>query len=93
LHLDRRIVQGGADLVSRLIQATQGHGGITTTFIERLNGTFQQRLSAVGPRTSARVRCPGTLSAGMDVVGCLYNLCAFHHRLRLKLSVRGYGHR
>ena len=93
LHIDRRIVQGDAGLVTRLIQTTQGHGGINTAFIERLNATFRQRLSALGRRSRALARHPATLTAGMYVVGCLYNFCACHHSLRLKLSVGTYGHR
>ena len=93
LHVDRRIVQGDAGLVNRLIQATQGHGGINTAFIERLNATFRQRLSALGRRTRALARRPATLTAGMYVLGCLYNFCTYHHSLRRKLSVGTYGHR
>jgi transposase-like protein len=92
LHIDRRIVQGDAGLITRLIQATQGHGGINTAFIERLNATFRQRLSALVRRTRTLARRPATLTAGMYVVGCLYNFCAFHHSLRVKLSVGSYGH-
>jgi transposase-like protein len=92
LHIDRRIVQGDAGLVNRLIQATQGHGGINTAFIERLNATFRQRLSALGRRTRALARRPATLTAGMYVAGCLYNFCTYHHGLRRKLSVGTYGH-
>ncbi len=92
LVIDRRIVQGEAGLIDRLIQQTQGQGGINTAFIERLNATFRQRLSALARRTRALARRPATLTAGMYVVGCLYNLCSFHHSLRLKLSVATYGH-
>jgi len=93
LHIDRRIVQGDTDLIDRLIQATQGHGGINTAYIERLNATFRQRLSALARQTRALARRPQTLTAGMYVLGCLYNFCTFHHSLRLKLSVGTYGHR
>lgn len=93
LHLERRIVPGDASLINRLIQATQGSGGINTAFIERLNGTFRQRLSALVRRSHTLARRPATLTAGMYVVGCVYNLCACHHSLRLKLSVGSYGHR
>ena len=93
LNIDRRIVQGDTGLIDRLIQVTQGHGGINTAFIERLNATFRQRLSALARQTRALARRPETLTAGMYVLGCLYNLCTFHHSLRLKLSVGTYGHR
>jgi hypothetical protein len=58
LHIDRRIVQGEARLIGRLIQATQGHGGINTAFIERLKATFRQRLSALVRRTRTLARRP-----------------------------------
>lgn len=92
LHIDRRIVQGTAPLVAQLIQASQGHGGINTAFIERLNATVRQRLSALVRRTRTLARQPETLRAGMAVVGTLYNFCAFHHSLRLKLWVGNHGY-
>ncbi|MCZ7549356.1 MAG: hypothetical protein M5U11_09465 [Anaerolineales bacterium] len=49
--LKRRIVQGAKDAVERLIQTTQGKGVINTAFIERLNATFRQRISALTRRT------------------------------------------
>ena len=33
-----------------------------------------------------------TLVAGMYIVGGFYNLCDYHHSLRLKLSVGSFGH-
>ena len=92
LQIERRIVQGTTRLVDQLIQQTQGHGGINTAYIERLNATFRQRLGVLVRRTRAPARRPETLTAGMYVVGCLYNLCAWHDSLRLKLSVGSHGH-
>jgi transposase-like protein len=92
LTIDRRIVQGQADQIDRLIQQTQGAGGINTAYIERLNATFRQRLSVLVRRTRALARRPETLTTGMYVLGTLYNLCTFHHSLRLKLSVGSHGH-
>jgi hypothetical protein len=39
------IVQGAKDRVESLIRKTQGKGVINTSFIERLNVTFRQRIS------------------------------------------------
>ena len=36
---------------------------------------------------------PETLTAGLFIVGCFYNLCDPHHSLRLRLSVGRFGHR
>ena len=93
LVIDRRIVQGAPSLITRLIQHTQGRGGLNTAYIERLNATFRQRLSALGRRTRHLARRPETLTAGLYLVGSVYNWCTFHHSLRLKLSVGERGYR
>jgi transposase-like protein len=93
LTIERRIVQGGKELVDRLITATQGSGIINTAYIERLNATFRQRLNCLVRRTHTLARRADTLVAGMYLVGCFYNFCDFQHSLRLKLSVGNFGHR
>jgi len=80
-------------MIQRLIQATQGHGGINTAFIERLNATFRQRLDSLARRTRTLARKAETLTAGMYVVGCLYNFCDPHHSLRVRLWVGNHGYR
>jgi len=93
LNITRRIVQGSQKMVQSLIQQSQGHGGINTAFIERLNATFRQRLNSLARRTRTLVQKAETLEAGMYIVGCLYNFCDPHHSLRLKLSVGRFGYR
>jgi transposase-like protein len=94
LNVDRRIVQGGKDMIERLIHATQkGKGVINTAYIERLNATFRQRLNPLVRRTRTLARRSETLVAGMYIVGCFYNFCDFHHSLREKLWVGSYGYR
>jgi transposase-like protein len=90
LEIERRIVQGAEQLVRRLIQASQGHGGINTAFIERLNATFRQHLAPLARRTRALARQTETLAGGMYVVGCVYNFCTYHQSLRL---VGSFGYR
>lgn len=92
LNVIRRIVQGSQAMVQSLIQKTQGRGTINTAFIERLNGTFRQRLNSLARKTRTLVRKAETLEAGMYVVGCMYNFCDPHHSLRLKLSVGRSGY-
>ncbi len=93
LNVERRIVQGGKDLVERLIKTTQGKGVINTAFIERLNATFRQRINSLTRRTRTLAQRAETLVAGMYIVGCFYNFCDVHHSLRLKLSVGSFGYR
>jgi hypothetical protein len=93
LSLQRRIVQGGAELVQRLIKLSQGQGGINTAFIERLNATFRQRLAPLARRSRCLAQQPETLRAGMFIVGCVYNFCAYHHSLRLPFYLAKGGQR
>lgn len=83
LTIERRIVQGCTEMIIGLIQTSQGHGGINTAYIERLNATFRQRLCSLVRRTRALARQPETLQAGMYVLGCVYNLCTYHQSLRV----------
>lgn len=83
LTIQRRIVQGCAQQITALIQATQGHGSINTAFIERLNATFRQRLANLVRRTRSLARQPETLQAGMYILGCVYNFCTYHQSLRV----------
>ena len=85
LDIERRIVQGSERLLQDLLQRTQQGGGINTAFIERLNATFRQRLPWLTRRTRTLAQQSQTLTAAMYVVGALYNLCDYHHSLRVKL--------
>lgn len=87
LAIERRIAQGCAELVERLIAASQNAGTTNTAFIERLNATFRQRLACLVRRGRALARQVETLEAGMYLVGCVYNFCTHHKSLRLKLWI------
>jgi transposase-like protein len=87
LTIHRRIAQGCAELVQRLLATSQGGGVINTAFIERLNATFRQRLACLVRRGRALARQVDTLQAGMFLVGCVYNFCTCHKSLRLKLWI------
>lgn len=94
LEIERRIAQGDPQQVDALIAITQnGSGVINTAFIERLNATFRSRLSWLSRRTRHLARQTTTLTAGMYVTGCLYNLCDPHRSLRCRLSVGKFSHR
>jgi len=92
LHIDRRIVQGAAAMIDQLIQRSQGGKGvINTAYIERLNATFPgarwARLHWLSRRSRSLAQQAETLTAGMFIVGTLYNFCDFHQSLRCKLWI------
>lgn len=73
----RRLAHGTAGWAARLL----GGGTIQTTYIERLNGTFRARLTALARRTRASGRTVARLERGMWLIGTLYNFCTPHASL------------
>lgn len=70
-----------------LLDASQGGGGLGTSYIERLNATFRSRLCALVRQTRSLVRNPLTLERSMYLVGCVYNLCTYHESLSVPLMI------
>ncbi len=79
--VERRLAQGTAAAAAALITVSQGHGGLNTSYIERLNGTFRSRLARLGRRTRHGARQQRRLHAAMYVVGTVYNFCSWHASL------------
>jgi transposase-like protein len=89
----RCILQGTPAMVTTLIAASQGGTGLNTAYIERLNATFRSRLASLARRSRALLRQPETLTPLVYLIGSVYNFCADHQSLRLKLSVGERGFR
>lgn len=89
----RRIVQGTEPSVKALLQATQGGGVINTAYIERLNATFRSRLAGLVRRGRGLLQQSTTLTAGLYLVGTVYNFCTAHESLRVGLYVGRRGRR
>ena len=64
--------------IARLLPAGQV---LSTAYIERLNATFRQRLAGLCRRTRCLLRYETTLTAGMYLVGTVYNFCTPHQSL------------
>jgi transposase-like protein len=74
------IAQGTAIAAVVLLQRT-GSQVLNTAYIERLNGTFRERLAGLARRTRHLLRQQATLEAGMYLVGTVYNFCTVHRSL------------
>lgn len=81
--VERRVKRGTAEEVEAVRQQSAGAGVLNTSYIERLNGTFRQRLTSLVRRTRALARLTATLEQGMWLVGTLYNFCTVHDSLRV----------
>ncbi len=81
--------------MQRLIECTQGGGGINTAYIERLNATCRARLHRLVRRGRGLARQVPTLEQGMYLIGAVYNFCTFHRSLRVRRLGRPdrVGHR
>lgn len=76
-----RLAHGTAAQAAQLLGATQGAGVLNTAYIERLNGTFRQHLASLGRRTRHLARRRATITAGMFLVGTVYNFCTYQQSL------------
>lgn len=88
----RRMTQGTLEAAEKLLSETFGGNDLNTAFIERLNGTFRQRMACLTRRCRHAARRLASLEAGMWLVGCTYNFCFPHHELsRRRAKVQGLG--
>ena len=67
----------------------EGCKEFNTAFIERLNGTFRERLASLTRKCRHAVARIETLERGIYLIGCTYNFCFPHHELS-KSSHFGY---
>jgi transposase-like protein/IS1 family transposase len=81
VEVERRVVHGRADQVDKARAASSGEGVINTAYIERLNGTFRERLASLARRTRGLARTVTRLEAGMWLAGTVYNFCTPHASL------------
>ena len=84
-HIERRVVQGTQALVMHLLHVTQAGGVLNTAYIERLNGMFRASFAPLVRRSRATARLTETLTAGMYLVGCVYNVGRCHESLAVEL--------
>jgi len=82
----QRFLRGTRERIEAVVRASGGGTGVNTAYIERLNATFRSRLAPLTRRTRRLARKEETLRAGMFLVGCVYNFCAFHDALRHPLT-------
>ena len=76
-----RVVRGTTEAIAEVLSRTRTGTVINTAYIERLNATFRSALAPLGRRGRAIAHLETTLTAGMYLVGCAYNLCWCHRSL------------
>src|SRR5437899_3075003 len=87
----RRMSYGQWRKAKKLIKASKGGKKLNTSFIERLNGTFRERLASFTRKCRHAASNVETVRSGIYLIGCTYNFCFFHHELSKSKKKGGYG--
>ena len=82
VEVERRILKGEPSEVDYHLTVSGGGNVLNTSYIERLNATFRQRLALLCRRTRQGARKLGRVERGMWLIGCVYNFCQPHLSLR-----------
>src|SRR5947199_514501 len=81
VEVTRRMASGLLAQAEKLLRLSQGGSVLNTAFIERLNGTFRERLASLTRKSRHAARRLRALETGMYLIGCSYNFCCAHHEL------------
>jgi transposase-like protein/IS1 family transposase len=81
VEITRRMTHGLLAQAEKLLRLSQGGMILNTAFIERLNGTFRERLASLTRKSRHAARRLRALETGMYLIGCSYNFCFAHHEL------------
>jgi len=84
VEITRKVARGTQEKAKALLQFTRGGTEFNTAFIERLNGTFRERLASLTRKCRHAAARMETLEAGMYLIGCTYNFCFSHQELSKK---------
>jgi hypothetical protein len=84
VEITRTLARGSQQKATELLQLSQGGKQFNTAFIERINGTFRERLASLTRRCRHAAARMETLEARMYLIGCTYNFCFSHQELRKK---------
>ena len=81
VEITRTMAHGLLEQAEKLLHRSHGGMVLNTAFIERLNGTFRQRLASLTRKSRHAARRIVALEMGMYLIGCSYNFCFPHHEL------------
>src|SRR2546421_3509457 len=81
VEVTRKIAHGLLEEAEKLLHNSRGGMVLNSAFIERLNGTFRERLADLTRKSRHAARRLQVLETGMYVIGCSYNFCVAHHEL------------
>ena len=81
VEITRKMAHGLLEQAKQLLQVSGGGSVLNTAFIERLNGTFRERLASLTRKSRHAASRLQALRTGMYLIGCTYNFCCAHQEL------------
>lgn len=81
VEITRTMAHGCLARAEQLLARTRGGDHLNTAFIERLNGTFRERLATLTRKSRHAASRVQALHTGMYLIGCTYNCCVVHQEL------------
>jgi hypothetical protein len=87
----RQVTYGTIEQAQNLLNLSQGGSMLNTSYIERLNATFRERLASLTRKCRHAVSKEATLHAGMYLIGSTYNFCIVHQELSKSEDLGGLG--
>lgn len=81
VEITRRMAHGVVERAEGLLASSRGGEVLNTAFIERLNGTFRERLASLTRKSRHAAARVQALHTGMYLIGCTYNFCLIHQEL------------
>lgn len=78
VEITRRMTQGLLSCAEKLLLQSRGGTVLNTACIERLNGTFRERLATLTRTCRHAAQRLHALETGMYLIGCTSNLCVAH---------------
>jgi len=81
VQITRKMTLGTLEQAQKLLQATLGGTELNTSITLRFNGTMRERSACLTRKCRHAAHRLETIEAGMDLIGCTYNLCFAHHEL------------
>ena len=91
IEVVRWMTHGQWRKAKKLLKLSKGGKKLNTSFIERLNGTFRERLASFTRKCRHAASKIETVHAGMYLIGCTYNFCFPHHTLSKSKAKGGFG--
>jgi transposase-like protein/IS1 family transposase len=81
VEITRKMAHGLLERAEQLLEHSRGGEVLNTAFIERLNGTFRERLASLTRKSRHAASRLRALHTGMYLIGCTYNFCLVHQEL------------